>query len=80
MKTIPVSTARTQLYQLLNEMALSHEPVQITGKHNNAILISQEDWEALQETVYLLSVPGMRESIHEGMETPLDQCSTKLNW
>ena len=67
MKSINVSQAREKLYRLLDEAAESHEPIQITGKRNNAILLSQEDWEAIQETLYLISIPGMRESIREGL-------------
>ena len=74
MKTITVTKAREQLYRLLNEAAESHEPVQITGKRANAVLVSEDDWRAIQETLYLLSIPGMRESIREGLETPVNEC------
>lgn len=80
MKTITVSKARETLYRLLDEAARSHEPIQITGKRNNVVLISEEDWNSVQETLYLLSVPGMRESIREGMETPLEDTSEKPGW
>ena len=80
MKTISVTKARSNLYQLLNETAIIHEPIQITGKRSNAILISEDDWRAIQETLYLLSVPGMRESIREGIETPIEECSEELEW
>jgi len=80
MKTITVSKAREALYRLLDEAASSHEPIQITGKRNNVVLISEEDWNSVQETLYLLSIPGMRESIREGMETPLDDTSEKPGW
>ncbi|MDP9122048.1 MAG: type II toxin-antitoxin system Phd/YefM family antitoxin, partial [Acidobacteriota bacterium] len=66
MKTITASKARANLYRLVEETAESSEPVQITGKKGSAVLISAADWNALQETVYLLSIPGMRESIREG--------------
>ena len=66
--------------RLLDEVATSHEPIQITSDISNGILIAEEDWRAIQETLYLLSVPGMRESIRLGMETPLEQCSTELTW
>ncbi len=74
MKTITVTNVRKRLYKLLNEAAESHEPVQITGKGGNAVLVAEEDWRAIQETLYLLSIPGMRESIREGLETPIDEC------
>lgn len=74
MKTINVTKARANLYKLLNETAESHEPVQITGKKTNAILISEDDWRAIQETLYLTSIPGMRESIVDGLQTSIDDC------
>jgi prevent-host-death family protein len=80
MKTLTASAARANLYRLLDETAESSEPVQITGKKGNAVLVSEQDWRALQETVYLLSVPGMRESIREGLATPLAECSEDPGW
>ena len=80
MKTMTASKARDNLYRLLDETAASHQPVQITGKRSNAILISEEDWNAVQETLYLLSVPGMRESIRKGLETPLEETSQEPGW
>ncbi len=80
MKTVTATKARANLYKLLDEAASSHEPIQITGKRTNAVLLSEDDWRAIQETLYLLSIPGMRESIREGLETPLDACSEELEW
>lgn len=80
MKTINVTNARTNLYQLIEETANIHEPIQITGKRTNAILISEDDWRSIQETLHLLSIPGMRESIREGLETSIDECSEELEW
>ena len=80
MKTIAVSKARADLYRLIDEAAGSHEPIQITGKRANAILVAEEDWRALQETLYLLSIPGMRESIVEGLRTPVEECGRELEW
>jgi prevent-host-death family protein len=80
MKTLTATQARAMLYKLLDETASSHEPIQITGKRSNAILISIEDWQSIQETLYLLSIPGMRESIKEGMETPIEKCSKEIEW
>lgn len=74
------SKARANLYRLIDEVADSHEPISITGKRANAVLIAESDWNAIQETLYLLSVPGMRESIKEGMTTPVKKLSQKLNW
>src|SRR5262245_21741254 len=75
MKTITASKARANLYRLIEETSESSEPVQITGKRANAVLVSEEDWRAIQETMYLLSIPGMRESIREGLETPAEECA-----
>ncbi len=80
MTTLTATEARKQLYTLLDEVTLSHEPVQITGKRNSAVLISSEDWRAVKETLFLLSIPGMRESIREGINTPLEECSEELEW
>ena len=80
MTTLSASEARAKLYKLLDEAASSHEPIQITGKRNNAVLISEDDWRAIQETLYLLSIPGMRDSIRKGLETPAEKCSKNLTW
>jgi antitoxin YefM len=80
MTTISASEARARLYRLLDEAAESGEPIQITGRRNNAVLVSEADWRAIQETLYLLSIPGMRESIRKGLETPVKKCSTEPGW
>jgi PHD/YefM family antitoxin component YafN of YafNO toxin-antitoxin module len=80
MTTLTASAARASLYQLLDDTAESHEPVQILGKRNNAVLVSEGDWRSIQETLYLVSIPGMRESIIKGLKTPLSKTSKKLNW
>ncbi|WP_093038535.1 type II toxin-antitoxin system Phd/YefM family antitoxin [Thiocapsa roseopersicina] len=80
MAAISASEARANLYRLIDETASSHQPLLISGKRNSAVLVSAEDWEAIQETLFLLSVPGMRESIREGMKTPVDECAGDLNW
>ncbi len=80
MPTISASEARANLYRLIDEAASSHQPIRITSKRNNAVLLSEEDWSAIQETLYLLSVPGMRESIKEGLETPAEKCDKELDW
>ncbi|KRW59936.1 type II toxin-antitoxin system Phd/YefM family antitoxin [Pseudomonas sp. TTU2014-080ASC] len=80
MRTLTASEARTNLYRLIDQSAESHQPIFITGKRNSSVLISAEDWQAIQETLYLLSVPGMRESIKEGMEEPIDECAKELDW
>ena len=80
MNILNVTEARAKLYTLIDETAASHQPVIITGKRGNAVLVSEEDWNAISETLYLLSVPGMRESIKEGMEQDLSECSKELDW
>jgi len=80
MTTLTASQARAKLYKLLDEAAVSHEPIQITGKRSNAVLVSEEDWRSIQETLYLLSIPGMRESIRKGLKTPIEKCNKELKW
>ena len=80
MTTLTASEARANLYRLIDEAADSHEPIRISGKRNNAVLLSEADWAAVQETLFLLSVPGMRQSIREGLETPVEECATDLDW
>ncbi|MFC1554921.1 type II toxin-antitoxin system Phd/YefM family antitoxin [candidate division KSB1 bacterium] len=80
MKTISIIKARTNLFKLLDEVSSSHEPILMKGKRSNAVLISEDDWRAIEETLYLLSLPGMRESIREGLDKPVDDCNDKLNW
>ena len=80
MTTLSATEARANLYRVIDDVAMSHEPVLITSKRNNAVLLSEQDWAAVQESLYLLSIPGMRESIKEGLETDLSDCSEDLDW
>lgn len=80
MGDITATEARSNLYRLIDQTAESHQPIVITGKRNKAVLVAEEDWAAIQETLFLLSVPGMRESIREGMATPVDECDEELDW
>jgi antitoxin YefM len=80
MTSIPVTQARSRLYQLVDDASDSHEPVQITGKRSNAVLVSEADWRSIQETLYLVSIPGMRDSIRKGLKEPLSKSSKSLNW
>jgi prevent-host-death family protein len=80
MKTLTATEARKILYRLLDEVAVTNQPVQITGKRASAVLVAEDDWRAIQETLYLLSIPGMRESIREGLETRLEDCVEELDW
>ena len=80
MKTITASEARKSLYRLLDEVAVTSEPVQISGRRSSGVLVSETDWRAIEETLHLLSIPGMRESIQEGLETPIEECVEELDW
>ena len=80
MTTLNVTEARANLYKLIDDTTVSHEPVVITGKRGNAVLLAEDDWNAINETLHLLSVPGMRESILEGMQESIDGAATELNW
>ena len=74
MPTLTATEARKRLYRIIDQVSLSHEPVVITGKRANAVLIAEDDWRAIQETLYLLNIPGMRESIRNGLNTPIEKC------
>ena len=80
MMTLTASRARARLYKLLDQAASSHEPIQITGKRANAVLVSEDDWRSIQETLYLLSIPGMRASIRKGLKEPVEKCQAALKW
>lgn len=80
MTILNVTEARANLYKLIDDTSVSHEPVVITGKRGNAVLLAEDDWNAINETLHLLSVPGMRESILEGMQESIDSAATELNW
>ena len=80
MTTFNATEARSKLYALIDEATDTHQPIVITGKKGNAVLLAEEDWKAINETLHLLSIPGMRESIRDGMKTNLDKCDQKLDW
>ena len=80
MPVYKATDARARLYRLIDEVATSHEPIFISGKRANAVLISEDDWRSIQETLHLLSISGMRESIREGLDTPVEKCSEELDW
>lgn len=80
MTTLTASEARANLYRLIDQAAESHQPIHIEGKRASAVLLAAEDWQAIQETLYLLSVPGMRESIKQGMAEPLGKSAKKVVW
>lgn len=80
MTTLSASEARANLYRLMDQTAESHQPIVISGKRSNSVLIAEEDWAAIQETLFLLSVPGMRESIKAGMGESAVSCAEDLDW
>ncbi|MBI4060063.1 MAG: type II toxin-antitoxin system Phd/YefM family antitoxin [Elusimicrobia bacterium] len=80
MNTFTTSQARARLFQLVDAAVISHKPIQIKGRRSSAVLVSSEDWEAIQETLYLLSIPEMRESLLKGMKTPIGKCSKRPPW
>ncbi len=80
MPTLTVTEARSKLYGLIDKTTASHEPIIIKGKRGNAVLISEDDWRSIQETIYLLNIPGMRESIRDGLATPVEECTEELAW
>jgi len=80
MPIMTATDARKNLYRLIDEVNDSHEPIQISGKRGNAVLVSEKDWCCIQETLNLLSTAGMRESILEGLQTPIEVCQQELEW
>ena len=80
MATLNVTEARANLYELMDETSASHEPIVFTGKRGNAVLLAEEDCKAINETLYLVSIPGTRESILDGMQENIDQTETELEW
>ena len=80
MTSLSATQAQADLFQLLDRAAESHEPIQITGQHSNAVLISEADWRSIQETLYLLTIPGLRDSIREGLAEPLTSTSPDPGW
>ena len=80
MPSVTATEARRRLYSLLDDVAESHEPVQIAGKRHSGVLVSEEDWRAIQETLYLVSIQGMRDSILKGLRTPVEECDEEPGW
>ena len=80
MTTLTATDARKKFFTLIDDVAESHRPIQIAGKRNSAILVSEDDWRAIQETLYLESFPNMRKSIIKGLKTPVEECSTEIDW
>jgi len=79
-KVMTVSQARTNIYKIMDETAQTHQPIMITGKRNNVVMLSEEDWNAIEETLYLNSIPGMASSIKEAMDSPNSEFSEDIEW
>lgn len=80
MTTISATAARANLYRIIDEVNSESEPVTITGQRGNAVLISEKDWEAIQETLYLQSIPGFVDSVREASNEGLEAATVKLDW
>jgi len=80
MTTISITEARSKLYKLVDQAAAESTPILITGKRGNAVLVSEDDWRSIQETLHLVSIPGMRESIQAGLAEPVEDCSEEPGW
>lgn len=80
MSSVNITNARKDLYKIVDSVNQSHEPIYITGKKNSAVLIAEDDWKSIEETLFLMSIPGMRQSIIDGMKTSKDELETKLDW
>jgi len=80
MNAINVDNAKKDLNKILETVNESHEPIYIVGKKSSAVMISEDDWRSIEETLYLMSIPKMKESILKGMKTPINKCSKKLKW
>jgi prevent-host-death family protein len=80
MEYISVSDARKKLFKLVDEVAANHEPTVIKGKRNSAVLISSEDWEDIQETLFVLQNEELAKSVLKGLQEPYNKCSKKLDW
>ncbi len=80
MSILSASEARKRRYNLVDEVNDTHEPVWIVGKRNSAVLVSEEDWRAIEETLCLRTIPGMRESIKKGLKSPVEECEEKPGW
>jgi len=80
MKIMTATEARKDIYNLIESVEDDHKPVHITSKRANAVLIAESDWRNIQETLYLLSIPGMRNSIRKGLKEPIKKCKKELDW
>ena len=79
-KIMTVSQARTDIYKIIDETAQTHQPIMITAKRNNAVLVSEEDWNAIEETLYLNAIPNMAKSINDAMLEDDSEYSESVEW
>lgn len=79
-KTMSVSQVRADIYNVMDETAKTHEPVLITGKRNNVVMLCEEDWKAIEETLYLNTVPNMASSIQDSMNAEDSEFSEDIEW
>lgn len=79
-KVMSASEVRANIYNIMDEAAQSHEPILITGKRNNVVMLSEEDWNAIEETLYLNSIPNMASSVQEAMKAPDSEFSEDIQW
>lgn len=82
MKTVPITNARKDIFNLIEQTVANSEPIQITSKKGDVVMVSLEDWSAIQETLYILGIPGMRDSIMEGAKEPIEECKSleEIGW
>ncbi len=80
MSSINITNARKDLYRIVESVNETHDPIHITGKNSSAVLVGEDDWKSIEETLYLLSIPGMRDSIIDGMKTPIEKLESDLDW
>jgi prevent-host-death family protein len=78
MNTITTQYAQDRLSEILGEVSRTHIPIEISDEQYPGVLVAADDWRSIQETLYLLSIPGMRESIRQGLQTPLEECSENV--
>ena len=80
MHVITATEARANIFRLMDHIAESHEPIMVTGRRCNSVMISEEDWRGIQETIYICSIPGMAKSLIAASNEPIEKGSEKLPW
>ena len=80
MASTNAKNARRNLFRLIEQVNTEHEPVRISGRRGSAVLVGEDDWRTIEETIHLNSIPGMAESIREGMNTPAADLHDDVEW